>query len=76
MVGSTIGRSLAFWLGDVPTIGIHHMEAHLLPPMLEEKSAELSVFALLVSGGHTLLVEVNKIGQYRILGESLDDAVS
>jgi N6-L-threonylcarbamoyladenine synthase len=73
MVGAMIGRSLAYAL-NVPAIGIHHMEGHLLAPMLEESPPEFPFIALLVSGGHTQLVRVDGIGQYRMLGESLDDA--
>ena len=73
LVGSTIGRSLAYaW--NKPAVGVHHMEGHLLAPMLEENKAEFPFVALLVSGGHTLLVQVDGIGQYKILGESVDDA--
>ncbi|OOF20018.1 tRNA (adenosine(37)-N6)-threonylcarbamoyltransferase complex transferase subunit TsaD [Salinivibrio sp. MA427] len=73
LVGSTIGRSLAYaW--QVPAVGVHHMEGHLLAPMLEDNPPAFPFVALLVSGGHTLLVEVKGIGQYRILGESIDDA--
>lgn len=74
MVGATIGRSLG-WALNVPTIGVHHLEGHLLAPMLEENKPEFPFLALLVSGGHTLLIEVAKLGTYKILGESLDDAV-
>lgn len=73
MVGAMIGRSLALAL-DIPAIGVHHMEGHLLAPMLETSPPEFPFVALLVSGGHTQLVRVDGIGQYRILGESLDDA--
>jgi N6-L-threonylcarbamoyladenine synthase len=73
LVGAAIGRSLA-WAWGVPAIGVHHMEGHLLAPMLEEPSPEFPFIALLVSGGHTQLVEVAGIGRYRMLGESLDDA--
>ena len=73
MVGSMIGRALAFSLG-VPGIGVHHMEGHLLAPMLEDNPPEFPFIALLVSGGHTQLVRVDGIGVYRLLGESLDDA--
>lgn len=74
LVGACVGRSLGFaW--NIPTIGVHHMEGHLLAPMLEEKKPEYPFIALLVSGGHTLLVKVEKIGSYEILGESIDDAV-
>ncbi|MBQ0713352.1 MAG: tRNA (adenosine(37)-N6)-threonylcarbamoyltransferase complex transferase subunit TsaD [Porticoccus sp.] len=73
MVGASMGRSLAYaW--QVPAVGVHHMEGHLLAPMLEENPPEFPFVALLVSGGHTQLVEVKGIGQYQILGESLDDA--
>jgi N6-L-threonylcarbamoyladenine synthase len=73
MVGAMIGRSLAFSLG-VPAIGVHHMEGHLLAPMLEAAPPSFPFIALLVSGGHTQLVRVDAIGEYRLLGESLDDA--
>jgi N6-L-threonylcarbamoyladenine synthase len=73
LVGAAVGRSLGFAL-DVPTIGVHHMEAHLLAPMLEKNSPKFPFVALLVSGGHTMLVQVEKMGEYEILGESLDDA--
>ncbi|CDG22662.1 putative O-sialoglycoprotein endopeptidase [Xenorhabdus poinarii G6] len=73
LVGATIGRSLAFaW--DVPAIPVHHMEGHLLAPMLEENSPEFPFVALLVSGGHTQLISVTGIGEYTLLGESIDDA--
>ncbi|HDN2512332.1 MULTISPECIES: tRNA (adenosine(37)-N6)-threonylcarbamoyltransferase complex transferase subunit TsaD [Providencia] len=73
MVGATVGRSLAFaW--NVPAIAVHHMEGHLLAPMLEEKSPEFPFVALLVSGGHTQLISVTGIGEYELLGESIDDA--
>ncbi|MEN8206714.1 MAG: tRNA (adenosine(37)-N6)-threonylcarbamoyltransferase complex transferase subunit TsaD [Pseudomonadota bacterium] len=74
LVGATAGRSLAWTLG-VPAIGIHHMEGHLLAPMLEPEPPDFPFLALLVSGGHTLLVEVEGIGRYRVLGDSVDDAV-
>jgi len=73
LVGAAIGRSLAYGWG-VPAIGVHHMEAHLLAPMLEEEPPEFPFIALLVSGGHTQLVEVDAPGRYRMLGESVDDA--
>ncbi len=73
MVGAMIGRSLAYALG-LPAIAVHHMEGHLLAPMLELESPAFPFIALLVSGGHTQLVRVDGIGQYRLLGESLDDA--
>ncbi|MFC6379555.1 tRNA (adenosine(37)-N6)-threonylcarbamoyltransferase complex transferase subunit TsaD [Tatumella terrea] len=73
MVGATVGRSLAFaW--QVPAIPVHHMEGHLLAPMLEENPPEFPFVALLVSGGHTQLISVTGIGEYRLLGESIDDA--
>ncbi len=73
MVGASIGRSLAWSLG-VPALGVHHMEGHLLAPMLESPAPTFPFVALLVSGGHTLLVEVQGVGVYRMLGDSLDDA--
>ncbi|VEB21997.1 tRNA (adenosine(37)-N6)-threonylcarbamoyltransferase complex transferase subunit TsaD [Avibacterium volantium] len=73
LVGSTIARSLAYaW--NVPAIGVHHMEGHLLAPMLEENAPHFPFVALLVSGGHTQLVRVDSVGQYEVLGESIDDA--
>ena len=73
LVGSATGRSLAYAL-SIPAIGVHHMEAHLLAPMLEKEVPEYPFLALLVSGGHTLIVNVSGPGNYKILGESLDDA--
>ena len=73
LVGATIGRSLA-WSWGVPGIAVHHMEAHLLAPMLEANPPSFPFVALLVSGGHTMLVKVAGVGNYEILGESLDDA--
>lgn len=73
LVGATVGRSLAFaW--DVPAIAVHHMEGHLLAPMLEDNPPAFPFVALLVSGGHTQLISVTGIGQYQLLGESIDDA--
>lgn len=73
LVGATIARSLAYaW--NVPALSVHHMEGHLLAPMLEENPPELPFVALLVSGGHTQLVKVEQIGKYELLGESIDDA--
>ncbi len=73
MVGSCVGRALAYsW--RVPAIGVHHMEGHLLAPLLENNPPDFPFVALLVSGGHTQLVKVQGIGQYELLGESLDDA--
>ncbi len=73
LVGTSIGRSLA-WAWNVPAVAVHHMEGHLLAPLLEESPPAFPFVALLASGGHTLLVEVNGVGQYTILGETLDDA--
>ena len=73
MVGASIGRSLA-WALDVPAIGVHHMEAHLLAPLLRQPQPELPFVALLVSGGHTQLIRADALGSYRIIGESIDDA--
>ncbi|MDN5870528.1 MAG: tRNA (adenosine(37)-N6)-threonylcarbamoyltransferase complex transferase subunit TsaD [Nitrococcus sp.] len=73
LVGACVARSLAYALG-IPALGIHHMEAHLLAPMLEEPPPSFPFVALLVSGGHTMLVQVAGVGRYRLLGESLDDA--
>lgn len=73
MVGACIGRALAYGL-KVPAIGVHHMEGHLLAPMLESDPPEFPFVALLVSGGHTQLVQVDALGEYVLLGESLDDA--
>ncbi|MCH1918472.1 tRNA (adenosine(37)-N6)-threonylcarbamoyltransferase complex transferase subunit TsaD [Shewanella sp. A3A] len=73
LVGACVGRSLAFaW--DKPAVGVHHMEGHLLAPMLEADAPEFPFIALLVSGGHSMLVDVKGIGQYEVLGESIDDA--
>ncbi|MEW8403711.1 MAG: tRNA (adenosine(37)-N6)-threonylcarbamoyltransferase complex transferase subunit TsaD [Candidatus Thiodiazotropha taylori] len=73
MVGASVGRSLA-WAWGVPAIGVHHMEGHLLAPMLEAEPPEFPFIAMLVSGGHTQLVEVQGVGHYRLMGDSLDDA--
>ena len=73
MVGASTGRALAMAL-NIPALAVHHMEGHLLAPMLEASPPSFPFIALLVSGGHTLLAEVQGIGCYRILGESLDDA--
>ena len=73
LVGATIARSLAYaW--NVPALGVHHMEGHLLAPMLEETPPEFPFVALLISGGHTQLVKVDGVGRYELLGESIDDA--
>lgn len=73
LVGAGVARSLA-WALDVPAVGVHHMEGHLLAPLMEDDPPEPPFVALLVSGGHTQLVAVDRIGQYRLLGETLDDA--
>ncbi len=73
LVGSSVGRSLAYAWG-VPAVGVHHMEGHLLAPMLDDNPPPFPFIALLVSGGHSMIVDVKGIGQYTVLGESLDDA--
>jgi len=73
LVGASCAQALAFAWG-IPALGVHHMEGHLLAPMLEENPPQFPFVALLVSGGHTQLVQVDGIGQYTLLGESLDDA--
>ncbi len=73
LVGATTAKSLA-WTWQIPAIAVHHMEGHLLAPMLEENPPAFPFIALLISGGHTLLVKVTRIGHYELLGQSLDDA--
>src|SRR5580698_11139810 len=73
LVGAGFARSLAYAWGK-PALGIHHLEGHLLAPLLEPRSTAFPFLALLVSGGHTQLVDVEALGRYRILGETLDDA--
>jgi N6-L-threonylcarbamoyladenine synthase len=73
LVGAATARSLA-WAWQIPAVAVHHMEGHLLAPMLEENPPAFPFVALLISGGHTLLVKVEAIGHYQLLGESLDDA--
>ncbi len=73
LVGAGVARSLA-WALDLPAIGVHHMEGHLLAPLMEDDPPAAPFVALLVSGGHTQLVAVDRIGSYRLLGETLDDA--
>lgn len=73
MTGASLARSLAFALG-IPALGVHHMEGHLLAPLLDQTPPEFPFVALLVSGGHTQLIRVDAIGEYELLGESLDDA--
>jgi N6-L-threonylcarbamoyladenine synthase len=73
LTGAALGRSLAYaW--QIPALGVHHLEAHLLAPLLESEPPPFPHVALLVSGGHTMLIEVRAIGRYAILGESRDDA--
>ena len=73
LAGGAVARSLAFaW--NVPAIGVHHMEGHLLAPMLEDPAPNFPFIALLVSGGHTMLIRVDGIGRYKLLGDTLDDA--
>ena len=73
LVGAVMGRTLAYaW--NVPAIGVHHMEGHLLAPLLEVNKPDFPFVALLVSGGHTQLLQVDGIGRYILLGESVDDA--
>ncbi|HDK38382.1 MAG TPA: tRNA (adenosine(37)-N6)-threonylcarbamoyltransferase complex transferase subunit TsaD [Thiolapillus brandeum] len=71
--GAAVARSLA-WTWQIPAVEVHHMEGHLLAPMLEKRPPQFPFVALLVSGGHTMLVKVEGIGQYSLMGESLDDA--
>jgi N6-L-threonylcarbamoyladenine synthase len=73
LVGASCARALA-WSLEVPAIGVHHMEGHLLAPLLEPDPPEPPFVALLVSGGHSMLIEVAGIGRYRLLGDTLDDA--
>jgi N6-L-threonylcarbamoyladenine synthase len=73
MVGAAAGRALA-WALEIPSLGVHHMEGHLLAPLMEDPGLAPPFVALLVSGGHTQLVEVAAVGDYRLLGETLDDA--
>lgn len=73
LVGASLGQSLA-WAWDVPAVAVHHMEGHLLAPRLEDNPPAFPFLALLVSGGHTMLVAVHGLGRYQTLGESIDDA--
>ncbi|MET0061116.1 MAG: tRNA (adenosine(37)-N6)-threonylcarbamoyltransferase complex transferase subunit TsaD [Candidatus Thiodiazotropha endolucinida] len=73
LVGASVGRSMA-WSWGIPAIGVHHMEGHLLAPMLEPDPPAFPFIAMLVSGGHTQLVEVEGMGRYQLLGDTLDDA--
>jgi len=74
LAGSAVAKGLAYGWG-VPTVGVHHMEGHMLAPMLEDQPPAFPFIALLVSGGHTLLAAVQGIGEYKILGQTMDDAV-
>lgn len=74
LVGASIGRSLA-WALDIPSVRVHHMEGHLLAPLMEDSNIEFPFLALLVSGGHTQIIEAKSLGEYELLGESIDDAV-
>ncbi len=73
LVGACVGKSLA-WALDLPAVEVHHMEGHLMAPLLEEDQPSFPFLCLLVSGGHTLLVDVQGLGDYQILGDTLDDA--
>ncbi|MFZ2525939.1 MAG: tRNA (adenosine(37)-N6)-threonylcarbamoyltransferase complex transferase subunit TsaD, partial [Candidatus Ferrigenium altingense] len=73
LVGASVANALAYAL-DIPVIGIHHLEGHLLSPLLSDPAPEFPFVALLVSGGHTQLMRVDGVGQYTLLGETLDDA--
>jgi N6-L-threonylcarbamoyladenine synthase len=73
LVGTSIAQSLAFAL-NVPSVGVHHLEGHLLAPLLEDNPPQFPFVALLVSGGHSQLMRVDGIGQYKLLGDTLDDA--
>ncbi|WP_058533548.1 tRNA (adenosine(37)-N6)-threonylcarbamoyltransferase complex transferase subunit TsaD [Legionella saoudiensis] len=74
LVGACFAKSLAYAL-NIPALGIHHLEAHLLAAKMETPSLEFPFIALLVSGGHCQLIEVKALGEYRLLGDTLDDAV-
>jgi len=73
LVGAAVANSLAFGLG-IAAIGVHHLEGHLLSPLLESNPPRFPFLALLISGGHTQLMRVSGVGQYEMLGETLDDA--
>ena len=73
LTGAAMGRSLAFALG-VPAVPVHHLEGHLLAPLLEDRVPGFPHLALLVSGGHTMLIRVQALGEYEVLGETRDDA--
>ena len=73
LAGASVARSLAYAL-NIPAVGVHHMEGHLLAPMLEETQPDFPFICLLVSGGHSMIIRVDGIGQYKVLGDTLDDA--
>ena len=73
LVGASVASALAYAL-DIPTLGVHHLEGHLLSPLLSTPAPEFPFVALLVSGGHTQLMRVDGVGRYNLLGETLDDA--
>jgi N6-L-threonylcarbamoyladenine synthase len=68
-----MARALAYAL-DIPAIGVHHLEGHMLSPLISDTPPEFPFVALLVSGGHTQLMRVSGVGRYALLGETLDDA--
>lgn len=74
LTGSCFAKSVAFGLG-IPAVGVHHLEAHLMAPMLDEPAPTFPFIALLVSGGHSQILEVKAFGEYQLLGDTLDDAV-
>ena len=74
MVGAAVARSIA-WSADIPAIGVNHLEGHLLAPLLDDNAPQFPFVCLLVSGGHTQLIFVKAVGEYQLMGESIDDAV-
>jgi len=73
LTGATFAKTLA-WSLQIPALGVHHLEGHLLAPLLEDPAPSFPFLALIVSGGHTLLMDVRGLGQYQLLGDTLDDA--
>ncbi len=73
LTGATLAKTLA-WTLDIPALGVHHLEGHLLAPLLEDPPPAFPFVALIVSGGHSLLMDVAGIGRYTLLGDTLDDA--
>lgn len=73
LVGASVACALAYAL-DIPTLGVHHLEGHLLSPLLSDPAPDFPFIALLVSGGHTQIMRVDGVGQYHLMGETLDDA--